>query len=165
MSRFCTGEVKDIFFYPSNFNDYREEAMTAEEKKRVLELRNSGKGAKAISKATGLSENTVKSFLRRYSFSDAPVVLVPIKYDKKDEPRCKQCGKIVTRYEGRRARLFCGDACRNRWWKEHPEEVNRKAIYAYECAYCHKAFTAYGNSTRKYCSHECYVNDRYGGGR
>ncbi len=165
MSRFCTGEVKDIFFYLSNFNDYREEAMTDEEKNRVLELRASGKGARAISKVINVPENTIKTFLRRHSFKDVPIVPEPIKYEPKKEPKCKMCKAVVTRFEGKRPRLFCSDHCRMQWWKEHPEEVNRKAIYAYECAYCHKAFTAYGNSTRKYCSHECYVNDRYGGGR
>lgn len=28
---------------------------------------------------------------------------------------------------------------------------------------CKKKFTAYGNSNRKYCSHECCINDRFGG--
>ncbi len=137
--------------------------MTDEEKTRVLELRASGKGAKAIGRATGLSENTVKTFLRRHSFKEPPIKPEPIKYEASDAPRCKMCGKIVTRYEGKRPRLYCGDACRQAWWRDHPDELHKKAIYEYECAYCHKPFTAYGNSNRKYCSHECYVNDRYGG--
>lgn len=137
--------------------------MTDEEKNRVLELRASGRGAKAISKELSLSENTVKAFLRRHPFKDVPIQPEAIKYKESDAPRCKMCGKIVTRYEGKRPRLFCSDSCRNHWWKEHPELINKKAIYEYECVYCHKPFTAYGNSTRKYCSHECYVSDRYGG--
>ncbi len=163
MSRFCTGEVKDIFFYPSNFNDYREEAMTDEEKNRVLELRASGKGARAISKVINVPENTIKTYLRRHPFADVPIKPEPIEYPEAETPKCKWCKKPVIRYEGKRPRLFCGDICRMAWWKEHQEELNKKAIYEYECAYCHKPFTAYGNSTRKYCSHECYVNDRYGG--
>ena len=41
--------------------------------------------------------------------------------------------------------------------------VKRKAIYEYTCPTCGSAFTAYGNSHRKYCCHECYIADRFGG--
>lgn len=44
------------------------------------------------------------------------------------------------------------------------EEVNRKANYSCTCAFCGKQFTSYGNKHRKYCSHACYINDRFGGG-
>lgn len=27
--------------------------------------------------------------------------------------------------------------------------------------YCGKAFVAYGNKDRKYCSHDCYIRDRF----
>lgn len=33
------------------------------------------------------------------------------------------------------------------------------------CPVCKKPFTVYGNANRKYCSHECYIEDRFGGGR
>ena len=29
------------------------------------------------------------------------------------------------------------------------------------CAYCGQPFQSYGNQTRKYCSHECYIHDRF----
>ena len=32
------------------------------------------------------------------------------------------------------------------------------------CRECGKPFTAYGNSRRKYCSHECYIRNRFKGG-
>ena len=41
------------------------------------------------------------------------------------------------------------------------DEVKHKAVYTYECACCGKPFTAYGNSHRKYCSHECYVTHNH----
>ena len=41
--------------------------------------------------------------------------------------------------------------------------VKRKAIYEYTCTTCGSAFTAYGNIHRKYCCHECYIADRFGG--
>lgn len=40
--------------------------------------------------------------------------------------------------------------------------IYRKAVYAYTCAHCGKPFTAYGNKERKYCSHNCYISDRFG---
>jgi hypothetical protein len=51
------------------------------------------------------------------------------------------------------------------WWKEHPERLNRKAVYGLVCAGCGKPFESYGNRYRKYCSHDCYIKDRFGDGR
>lgn len=59
---------------------------------------------------------------------------------------------------------FCSDNCRTAWWNAHPEKVNRRAVYHFTCAHCGKPFTAYGNAKRKYCSHACYIADRYKGG-
>ena len=81
--------------------------MTNEEKVRVLELRGSGKGAKAISKETGLSENTIKTFFRRYSLDKKPVINAI--------SRCKECGAELVHQESRRHKLFCTDSCRMRW--------------------------------------------------
>jgi hypothetical protein len=43
------------------------------------------------------------------------------------------------------------------WWREHPENLNRKAVYHFVCGYCDVAFDSYGNNRRKYCSHACYA--------
>jgi hypothetical protein len=48
------------------------------------------------------------------------------------------------------------------WWKAHPEQINQKAVYYFSCPYCNKDFTAYGNRTRRFCSHACYINSRFG---
>lgn len=50
-----------------------------------------------------------------------------------------------------------------KWWNEHLDRVDKKANYEFVCAYCKKPFTAYGNAHRKYCCHECYIEDRFGG--
>lgn len=42
--------------------------------------------------------------------------------------------------------------------------LNKKAVYTHTCAGCGREFTAYGNARRKYCSHACYINHRFGGG-
>ena len=44
------------------------------------------------------------------------------------------------------------------------DKVNRKANYEFICPHCKKPFSAYGNKNRKYCSHACYIEDRFGGG-
>ena len=33
--------------------------------------------------------------------------------------------------------------------------------YKLKCAYCGKDFISYGNKKRKYCSHYCYIHDRF----
>ena len=38
------------------------------------------------------------------------------------------------------------------------------ACVSTRCARCGKPFTAYGNAGRKYCSHSCYIADRFKGG-
>lgn len=77
---------------------------------------------------------------------------------------CLQCGALLTQTPGRKRVKFCSDNCRTAWWNAHPEKVNRRAIYHFTCAHCGKPFTAYGNAKRKYCSHACYIADRYKGG-
>ena len=49
------------------------------------------------------------------------------------DPVCPQCGKPIV----------------------------QKAVYSYTCIGCGCAFTAYGNDHRKYCSHACYIQDRF----
>ena len=129
------------------------------QRKAIEKLRNKGAGYKAIAQKLGLSVNTVKSHCRRngltgkQSGTDAIEVLF-----------CKKCGKKLTQSVGAKQKSFCSDECRLSWWKEHPEKVKRKAYYELTCAYCQKAFHSYGNKNRKYCSHECYIADRFGGG-
>lgn len=38
-----------------------------------------------------------------------------------------------------------------------------KISYMHICLCCKKKFATYGNSSRKYCSPECCINDRFGG--
>jgi endogenous inhibitor of DNA gyrase (YacG/DUF329 family) len=71
----------------------------------------------------------------------------------------------VAQNSGRKEKKFCSDKCRMTWWNRHLDKVKRKAVYEYICPHCGKPFTVYGNSHRKYCSHECYVADRFGGGQ
>lgn len=124
--------------------------------KEVRELRNQGLGYKKIAAELKLNINTVVAYCRRNGLEKGT-----------GEPRntCRNCGKEVCQIKGRKKKLFCSDKCRNNWWNNHMDRVDRKAIYRYRCLNCNKEFETYGNANRKYCSHECYVIHRFKGGQ
>ena len=132
--------------------------MTESQKSQIKTLRKEGLSFGNIASTLNLSVNTVKSFCRRNLSALETETEIPT------DGICRYCGRPVMRIAGRKEKKFCSDKCRMNFWKEHPDELNKKAIYSFECTYCHKPFTAYGNSHRKYCCHECYIEDRFGGG-
>lgn len=119
---------------------------------RIIELRRRGHSYTDIAHDTGVSRETIKSLCRRTGIipeQTSPVATI-----------CEHCGeKLHTPAAGKR---FCSTTCRLAWWHSHPERLNRKAIYTFTCAGCGEPFSAYGNSRRKYCSHRCYIRDRFG---
>lgn len=133
--------------------------MTENQKRQVAVLRNQGIGCEKIAQQTGLSKNTIKSFCRRNNLKPPMTVAVT----SKEESVCECCGNLVLQAQGRKKKRFCSDSCRNRWWNAHLDIVKRKANYNFTCPVCKKHFVAYGNARRKYCSHSCYIQDRFGG--
>lgn len=127
----------------------------------LVRLRQEGCGYAAIAKMLDLSRDTVRSFCRRNGLSGEMA-----KGQAEEPPQgcCRECGNVLPQAEGVKPRIFCSKPCREKWWKEHPEHVNKRAIYSFTCACCGKLFTVYGNSKRKYCSHECYIRNRFKGG-
>ncbi len=137
--------------------------MTNEQKNRISSLRKEGYSYSQVAQELGINENTVKTFCRRNGLTgDAGKMPEPVFQGITQKP-CRQCGKPVTQYPGRKEKKFCCDACRNKWWNSHLGQVKRKAMYEYTCPSCGSTFYAYGNRNRKYCSHECYVEARFGG--
>ena len=130
--------------------------MTDAQKEKIRFWRMEGLGYGTIAARLGLSDNTVKSFCRRNHLTGVaakePLIL------------CRQCGQPLAQLPKRKERKFCCEACRRAWWKAHPELVNRKAFYLLTCAHCGKEFKSYGNKGRKYCSHVCYIAERFGEG-
>lgn len=126
--------------------------MTGQQKEQIRTLRLQGISYVKISKSLGISDNTVRSFCRRNGLGE----------NAKNTASCKQCGKLIKIIPKQKPKKFCSDNCRNAWWNGHQECVTRKAVYEYTCACCGKYFTAYGNAHRKYCSHACYIADRFG---
>lgn len=133
--------------------------MTDIQKSKILFLRGSGHGYSDIAVRLGVSKDTVKSFCRRNGMAGT-------RAGKQLEQRnfCPQCGKKLVQPEKQKPRRFCSDQCRQAWWNAHPEMVKQKAVYSYVCPTCGKSFTAYGNSHRKYCSHQYYVQAQFQGG-
>ena len=132
-----------------------ENSMTDWQREQIRILRLQGVSYVKIGEQLGISDNTVRSFCRRSGLGDSA----------KNAVACKQCGKLIKIIPKQKPKKFCSDACRTAWWKLHPEYVNRKAVYAYTCACCGRHFTAYGNTHRRYCSHACYIADRFGSER
>lgn len=133
--------------------------MTTQERLKIAELRAAGLGYKKIATETGISENTVKSYLKRMTAAN----------DQKepDQPAavflCPQCGEEIRQAPGRKAKRFCSDSCRYKWWNSHPNQIRRESLRKFTCPVCGKTFSAYGSRNRKYCSHDCYIRDRFGG--
>lgn len=135
--------------------------MTDVQKEQIIGYRKQGYGYKKIAGLMGISQNTVKTFCKRNGYSG----VAKEQQAEEGSAVCRCCGKPVTSIPGRKPKKFCSDRCRNRWWNSHLELVQKKANYEYVCLNCKKTFTVYGNANRKYCSHECYIEDRFGGGR
>lgn len=134
--------------------------MTEEQKNVVIKRRNSGFGYASIAKEVGLTKDAVVAFCRRNGLTGNMAGKAP----EGTGSCCKECGAALVQTEGMKTRVFCTAQCRKKWWKEHPEMLNKKAVYTHTCAGCGREFTSYGNSRRKYCSHACYINHRFGGG-
>ncbi len=136
--------------------------MTDLQKEQIAALREQGYGYATIANAVGMKKGTVVAFCRKMGLTGTKaqgnnrITL--------DAGFCLQCGTPLVQKPGRKKIKFCSDKCRVTWWNSHPEAVKKKAIYYFTCAHCGKDFTAYGNAGRKFCSHACYIAERYKGG-
>ncbi len=126
--------------------------MLSTQKDALRRMRENGRSYGQIAEELGLSENTVKSFCRRSGI--VPVAAQPI---------CPRCGKPVQPSHHGQRRRFCSDACRYAWDYAHRVLGPHNAVKR-QCAACREMFFSYPSSKRKYCSHGCYIADRYGRG-
>ena len=129
--------------------------MTEQQKKQITELRKNGMSYNTIADAVSLSLGTVKAFCSRHAIEHRP--------DSKPTG-CKRCGDEIINTPGHRQRIFCSAECQRLYWREHPELMNHTAIIQKRCPACGKEFSDYRDHSRKYCSHACYITDRYGKG-
>ena len=137
--------------------------MTDFEAAQVKEMRLKGMGYRAIAEALGLSRDIVRNHCKAKGMGGYVAATVKNLQEREVQNGiCLCCEKETEQAGTGRPRKFCSEKCRRQWWKTHPEEGNRKAVYTQVCARCGKEFTAYGNSHRKYCSHDCYIRARFG---
>src|SRR5690554_1536739 len=129
--------------------------MTGDEKQQVRLMRQQGVGYARIAASLGISPNTVKSFCRRNKLQSRAVM-------EDDTGVCQKCGKRLHQDPKHKTRRFCSDHCRLAWWNSNRDKLNRKAVYRLTCVYCGKEFESYGSKRRKYCTHTCYIKDRFG---
>lgn len=134
--------------------------MTSTQKETITLLRTGGRSYGEIANHLDINRDAVISFCRRNL--PKQTAHAPIEADEKGQ--CRQCGSRLIQRKDMKTRVFCCDACRVKWWSEHPERLNKKAVYYFTCAHCGKAFSAYGNRGRKYCCHKCYIEERFGVG-
>lgn len=125
--------------------------MTALQKAKVQELRSSGLSYAGIAATLNISIGTIKSFCSRHTVESAAGA-------------CKRCGGKLVNTPGHRQRIFCSAECRQLYWQENPSLINRRSAVTQVCAGCGKEFTDYASRQRKYCSHKCYIADRYKAG-
>ena len=129
--------------------------MTDRQKQQIIRFRKEGFGYTAVANKVGISKDTVKSFCRRNGLAGEMAA------QEDSVPGCRECGKPLQQRSGMKPRVFCSDECRVKWWHEHPEKIKQRAVYSFTCAGCGNPFTAYGNSRRKYCSHENTSTDEF----
>ncbi len=132
--------------------------MNDEQKKQIALMRTRGIGYASIAGRLGLTKGQVASYCLRNGLAGAKGLSTPAD----NECYCQNCGKIILQKPKKKKRKFCCDSCCMEWWNSHPNLVHRKAIYQFTCYKCGTLFSAYGNAHRKYCSHECYIADRFG---
>ena len=138
--------------------------MRPEIAKQITNLRLKGLGYKSIAVVVGTSKENVRYYCKTHGLGGkCDLVKLNFEEHKKHPETCKFCGGKITRIPHSGKKLYCSDECRRAWWKEHPGEANhsKDATYKCECSYCKRTFYSYGNRKRKYCSHDCYIQDRF----
>ncbi|MEG0155196.1 MAG: hypothetical protein RR869_06375 [Lachnospiraceae bacterium] len=127
--------------------------MTNEQKELIVTMRQSGYGYRKIGNKLELSRDEVRNYCKvRHLCGGVTGQKILL---KDDETVCIQCGKpIVNKATGRR-RKYCSVKCKQKWEAAHP-----KKNYEQICQLCGKPFKS-SSKSQKYCSHECYVQDRF----
>lgn len=138
--------------------------MTEIEKQQIHDLRLKGIGYKAIAAVLGISRDSIRGYCIRNGLDgDSKVVAMNVEDRIKNHLLCACCNKPIKQNNRGRTRKFCSDECRRKWWKDNPQARTKKesATYKFTCPHCGQEFTSYGNTKRKYCSHNCFIRSRF----
>lgn len=125
--------------------------MTEIQKQQIQTMRSNGLVFADIAEKLHLSVNSVKSYCRRKAIQKQAVT----------SALCKHCGAVLINTPGHRQKTFCSAACQQKYWWENRNLMQHHALISVTCPACGKSFTAYKGHHRKYCSHTCYIADRY----
>ncbi|WP_165620604.1 sigma factor-like helix-turn-helix DNA-binding protein [Streptococcus equi] len=125
--------------------------MTPEQKEAIATLRADGLGYKTIAKKLSISVNSVKSFCKRLKDSQSFT----------DTKMCELCGQPFDLENIANNRRFCSKTCRMKWWNRNKLKIQRASQIELSCKHCQKTFKAYLHERRKFCSHQCYIRERF----
>lgn len=90
--------------------------MTAQQLKRIAELRALNYPYSFIGRELDLPLNTVKSICRRKGFPTSGSRKT--KTEKQSARLCKNCHRVLSGTDNRN-RQFCSEECRTEWWKNN----------------------------------------------
>lgn len=100
--------------------------MTDYQKTQIMKLRAEGLGYGKIAQRLGISLNTVKSYCRRNNVNgDIVSIDVVVPAFSGEVTQCENCSSIQQISKQKKKR-FCCDACRNKWWNSHLDQVKKK---------------------------------------
>ena len=157
--------VRWASFFPVGSEDsvFRLEvrSMTGSEKRQIHTLRLQGKTYREIAEGLSLKETTIRSYCFRNHLTDKDIKT----QTAHSAGCCLQCGTPIKQQAKRKPRRFCSDECRIKWWNSHRLLKQHKNMRIIKCAGCGVSFPIYGKQGKKYCSHECYIRSRFGGGK
>ncbi|HEM4248729.1 sigma-70 region 4 domain-containing protein [Streptococcus suis] len=125
--------------------------MTPEQKESIMTLRADGLGYKAIATRLSISVNSVKSFCKRQKVSQP----------EKNNQECELCSHSFGVESKANNKRFCSNECRMKWWNRNKGNIRRVSQVEHSCQYCQKKFKAYLHERRKFCSHQCYIKERF----
>lgn len=123
--------------------------LSETDKRKIMELKVKGFGYRHIAKQLQLNQDSVKSFIRRHGNDAKYVTSLGL---------CMHCGSPLVQTPGKKAKKFCSDACRMKWWAEHSEQLDR-TMHTNKCAYCGQNFQT-ARKSQKFCCRACYAGAR-----
>lgn len=131
--------------------------MTDNQKEQIKSLRLSGLGYKKVAQELCISVDTVKSYCRKHNLTGVMATVDNKTY-------CRKCRKELVQPNKKKPIKFCSEQCRVKWWQANKAEVRKTIAVQITCKLCGKEVLAYTHEYRKYCSHQCYIADRFKGG-
>lgn len=138
--------------------------MTEAMGKHIRELRIKGLGYQTIAIVVGSTKETVRYYCKTHGLmGEAELARLNYEENLKRPENCKCCGAKLIRNRHSGKKLFCSNRCRQSWWQKHRSEIRYSDAIIYDCTckYCKREFKVYANPNRKYCSRECYIQDRF----